>query len=149
LPLAYSKDMQEDKEPTFEAYKTTKLCIQIANEMVKDIVFNKERMEEAACFGYSTATDLADFLVRKYNIPFRKSHHIVGSVVALATKKNIKLEELSLNELKSIESQIDNDVYSVLSVKNSVASKKSYGGTGFDNVNIAIQEARKILQKNT
>lgn len=143
LPLAYSKDMQEDKEPVFDAADTLLLAVKAMTGMVQDMKANPERMREAALKGYSTATDLADWLVRHLGIPFRECHHITGKVVCLAEGQGCRLDELSLEALQSVEPRITEDIFTVLSVENSVKSRTSFGGTAPDNVKHAIQEAKK------
>ena len=134
LPLAYSKDMQEDKEPAFEALDTLSLVLEVTRGMVEDMQPVPERLREAAAHGFSTATDLADWLVRKLNMPFREAHHVTGRLVALAEEKGGDLSDLTLEEMRAVEPRISEDVYSVLGVDNSVASRTSYGGTAPDNV---------------
>lgn len=143
LTLTYSKDMQEDKEPVFDAMRSISLCVAAMTGMVRDVTFHKEKMEEAAGRGYSTATDLADWLVRCLNIPFRKAHHITGRIVKLAEENGCKLEEVPLAGMQAVEPGITADIFSVLSVENSVASRKSYGGTAPSEVRKAVLEARK------
>jgi argininosuccinate lyase len=138
LPLTFSKDMQEDKEPTFQATSEYMLCLQAMIGMVADMEPIPERMREAAAMGHSTATDLADWLTRAMGMPFRSSHHIVGSLVRLAEQRGVSLEELSLEDMKSVEPRITEDVFSVLSVENSVNSRTSFGGTAPANVEAQI-----------
>ncbi len=129
LPLAYSKDMQDDKQIVFEAFDSLDLSLQAMTGMIETMTFNKENLADAASGGFSTATDLADWLVRELNIPFREAHHITGASVKAAEDKNVQLWDLSLEELQSIEPRITNDIFDVLSVDASVASRQSYGGT--------------------
>ncbi|WP_127902664.1 argininosuccinate lyase [Solirhodobacter olei] len=129
LPLAYSKDMQEDKEQVFDAADTLMLSLAAMTGMVSDMTANREALRAAAAAGFSTATDLADWLVRTLGLPFREAHHVTGSLVALAEKKGCDLPELSLAEMQSGHAGITQEVYSVLGVENSVASRTSYGGT--------------------
>lgn len=129
LALTYSKDMQEDKEPVFDAADSLLLAVVATTGMVRDLTVNKEAMLHAASQGYSTATDLADWLVRELKLPFRKCHHITGKIVRLAEQKNCRLDELSLVEMQEIESDITEAVFSVLTVEQSVASRDSFGGT--------------------
>ena len=144
LPLAYSKDMQEDKECVFDAASSLNLALAATCAMVADTTINKQAMEKAAGSGYSIATDLADWLVREADIPFRQAHHITGRAVALAEEKSCGLEELSLDDLKSLDGRIGEAVFDVMSVENSVRSRKSFGGTAPDNVanQIAYWESR-------
>ncbi|MDM7980753.1 MAG: argininosuccinate lyase [Rhizobium sp.] len=129
LPLAYSKDMQEDKEQVFDAAESLELAIAAMTGMVTDMTIRTDRMKAAAGSGYSTATDLADWLVREAGLPFRDAHHVTGNAVAMAEKKGCDLSELSLEELQSINAAITADVFNVLTVEASVASRKSFGGT--------------------
>lgn len=134
LPLAYSKDMQEDKEPAFDAFDSLSLMLAAMTGMVEDMEPDKEAMSQAAGGGYSTATDLADWLVQSLSLPFREAHHATGQIVALAEGREIPLFELSLKDLQGIEKRITKDIFSVLSVDKSVKSRKSYGGTAPSNV---------------
>ncbi|GHD18910.1 argininosuccinate lyase [Tianweitania populi] len=134
LPLAYSKDMQEDKEAVFDAAETLDLMVAAMTGMVSDMTVQTEAMARAAGSGYSTATDLADWLVRTLNLPFREAHHVTGRAVALAEAKKIGLEELALADLQSIHAGITDAIFDVLSVENSVGSRTSYGGTAPDQV---------------
>lgn len=129
LPLAYSKDMQEDKEQVFDAAESLELAIAAMTGMVTDMTIRTDKMKAAAGSGYSTATDLADWLVREAGLPFRDAHHVTGNAVAMAEKRGCDLAELSLEELQSINSAITADVFNVLTVEASVASRKSFGGT--------------------
>jgi argininosuccinate lyase len=129
LPLAYSKDMQEDKVPVFEAFDAIDLALAAMAGMIRDLTPNRERMAKAAGSGFSTATDLADWLVRELNIPFRRAHHITGAAVKRAEQLGVDLPELPLAELQAIEAGITKDVYSVLTPERSAASRLSYGGT--------------------
>ena len=138
LPLAYSKDMQEDKEQVFDAADSLMLALAAMEGMVRDMTANRANLERAAASGFSTATDLADWLVRALGLPFREAHHVTGSLVALAEKKGCDLPELSLDEMKSGHPGITEAVYSVLGVHNSVASRQSYGGTAPDQVRAQI-----------
>jgi argininosuccinate lyase len=146
LPLAYSKDMQEDKAATFQAFDDLALAIAAMAGMVADMTMDPATMREAAARGFSTATDLADWLVRSLKTPFRDAHHVTGRIVALAEQKGVRLDELSLADLQSIEPRITQDVFSVLSVDASVASRTSYGGTAPDNVRRQIADWRKKLK---
>lgn len=143
LPLTYSKDMQEDKEPVFEVVDNISLCIAAMRGMVLDMKINKEKMKEAAGRGYSTATDLADWLVQNLGIPFRQCHHITGRIVKLAEERECFLHEIPLEDMKHIEPGITANIYGVLSVENSVASRTSLGGTAPSNVKKAIKDAQK------
>jgi len=134
LPLAYSKDMQEDKEGTFDALQSLSLCLAAMTGMVRDLEPDVARMKAAAGSGYATATDLADWLVRSLKLPFREAHHITGRLVFRAAEKGVGLEDLSLSEMQEAEPRIDASVYAVLGVEKSVSSRTSYGGTAPDNV---------------
>ena len=134
LPLAYAKDMQEDKATTFEGFDALALSLAAMAGMIGDLHPNKVAMKEAATFGYSTATDIADWLVRVLDMPFRDAHHVTGAVVALAERKSVTLDRLALKDLQSIEPRITNDIYSILTVDASAASRTSYGGTAPANV---------------
>lgn len=143
LPLAYSKDMQDDKEPVFEAADTLELVLAAMAGMVSDMTVNKDRMKVAAGAGFATATDLADWLVQHLNIPFRQAHHVTGSAVKLAEEKGCGLEQLSLADLQSISPGITQDVFKVLTVEQSVGSRTSFGGTAPANVRKAVQAAKE------
>ncbi|MBE7199815.1 MAG: argininosuccinate lyase, partial [Parafilimonas terrae] len=134
LPLAYSKDMQEDKEGTFDALQALSLCLAAMTGMVRDLEPVAEVLARAAGSGYSTATDLADWLVRELGMPFRQAHHVTGRLVGVAAAKGVGLEALSLAEMQEAEPKITEAIYDVLGVENSVASRTSYGGTAPDNV---------------
>ncbi len=134
LPLAYSKDMQEDKEQVFDAAKSLDLAIAAMTGMIGDLTVNTAAMKAAAGSGFSTATDLADWLVREAGLPFRDAHHATGHAVALAEKKGCDLAELSLEELQAINPAITAGIFDVLTVEASVASRKSFGGTAPDEV---------------
>ncbi|MXV44549.1 argininosuccinate lyase [Saccharibacter sp. 17.LH.SD] len=134
LPLAYAKDTQEDKEPVFDATTAITLSLAAMEGMIRDLKPNKERMRELAGAGFSTATDLADWLVRELRLPFRTAHHVTGRLVGMAEKKGCDLADLSLEEMKSVEPGINNSVYDVLTVEASLASRTSEGGTAPSNV---------------
>ncbi|GGA35307.1 argininosuccinate lyase [Pelagibacterium lentulum] len=138
LPLAYSKDMQEDKEIAFDALDNFSLCLAAMTGMVSDLAVNRERMAAAAGAGFATATDLADWLVRAANVPFRDAHHITGRAVALAEEKGCGLEGLTIEDFKAIDERITSEVHKVLGVENSVKSRKSFGGTAPDNVKAQV-----------
>jgi argininosuccinate lyase len=144
LPLAYSKDMQEDKEGAFDAMRTLSLVIAAMTGMVNDLTPDLKRMKAAAGSGYSTATDLADWLVRTLKIPFRDAHRITGQIVAVAAERGIGLERLSLDAMREIEPRISQDVFDVLGVERSVRSRASYGGTAPANVR---KQARSWIKR--
>ena len=134
LPLAYSKDMQEDKEGVFDALQTLSLCVAATTGMARDLTPDEKRMQAAAGSGYATATDLADWLVRTLKTPFREAHHVTGRIVALAAAREAPLEKLSLEDLQSVEPRITAEVFEVLGVTRSVQSRTSYGGAAPANV---------------
>ncbi|GGO55974.1 argininosuccinate lyase [Roseovarius pacificus] len=145
LPLAYSKDMQEDKEQVFDAADNLMLALAAMEGMVRDMSANRDNLEAAAGSGFSTATDLADWLVRVLGMPFREAHHVTGSLVALAEGKGCDLPELSLAEMQSVHGDITQAVYDVLGVHNSVASRTSYGGTAPEQVRVQVARWKEIL----
>ena len=145
LPLAYSKDMQEDKEVTFLAADAIELSLAAAVGLVADFQPDREAMRAACLKGHLTATDLADWLVRALGLPFREAHHVTGTLVALADEKGARLDELSLEDLQSVHADITAAVFDVLSVEASVASRQSFGGTAPDRVREAIAAARSQL----
>ena len=147
LPLAYSKDMQEDKEVTFDALESLALVIAAMAGMVADLEPQTEAMRAAAGRGYSTATDLADWLVRELKMPFRDAHHITGSIVKAAEAKGLTLEHMPLADMQKFEPRITKAVFSVLSVENSVKSRVSYGGTAPQNVLKMARQWSKRLEK--
>jgi argininosuccinate lyase len=139
--------MQEDKEAVFDAAETLDLMLAAMTGMVGDMEVNVEAMKKAAGSGYSTATDLADWLVRTLGLPFREAHHVTGRAVALAESKKAGLEKLALEDLQSIHSGITKDVFSVLSVQNSVKSRTSFGGTAPNEVRRQIRYWKKRILK--
>ncbi|MDC7682834.1 argininosuccinate lyase [Asticcacaulis sp. BYS171W] len=145
LPLAYSKDMQEDKPPVFEAFEALDLALAAMTGMIGDLTANTERMKAAASSGFSTATDLADWLVRNLNMPFRDAHHVTGAAVKLAEGQGVDLAQLSLSDLQNLEAGITEDVYSVLTPEASAASRLSYGGTSPVKVREQIQRWKDLL----
>ena len=145
LPLAYSKDMQEDKEQVFDAADNLMLALAAMEGMVRDMSANRDSLEAAAGSGFSTATDLADWLVRVLDMPFRDAHHVTGSLVAMAEKAGIDLPELTLDQMQSVHSGITNDIFDVLGVHNSVASRTSYGGTAPAQVRAQIARWKEVL----
>ncbi|MBB3973072.1 argininosuccinate lyase [Hansschlegelia beijingensis] len=147
LPLAYSKDMQEDKEGLFDALDTLDLCIAATAGMVTDMTPDVAAMRRAAGAGYATATDLADWLVRALGMPFREAHHVTGRVVAAAAERKVALEKLPLEVMQEIEPRITEEVFGVLGVRNSVRSRTSYGGTAPANVRRQAARWRRTLAK--
>jgi argininosuccinate lyase len=145
LPLAYSKDMQDDKEPVFEARDLLMLSLDALAEMMDTLEFEPERMHQAAVQGFSTATDLADWLVREADVPFREAHHITGRAVKAAEERSCDLADLPLEVLKAIDARIDASVFEVLSIDASVRSRASYGGTAPECVREQIAAAKEAL----
>ena len=145
LPLAYSKDMQDDKVPVFEAAGLLELCLAAMTGMIDGATFRTGRMRAAAELGYATATDLADWLVREANVPFREAHHITGTAVKLAESRGCALDALTLDDLQAIDARIDDRVFAALSVESSVAARASYGGTAPEQVKARVAEARVAL----
>ena len=146
LPLAYSKDMQDDKPPVFECHDLLALSLAAMTGMVESATFRAERMRAVAETGFATATDLADWLVREAGVPFREAHHVTGRAVARAEALDVRLDEVPLADLQAIDARIDERVYDVLSVDASVASRTSFGGTAPANVRAAIAAARESMQ---
>ncbi len=145
LPLAYSKDMQEDKEVAFDALDSLSLTLAAMTGMVGDLTVNRERMRQAASSGFSTATDIADWLVRVANVPFREAHHITGRIVALAEQRGVQLDALTIEDIEQIDERITSNIHKVLGVDSSVRSRTSYGGTAPDNVLAQAARWREAL----
>ena len=143
LPLSYYKDLQDDKEIVFKSNDTLQNCLKILDEILKNFTPNKKQMIELANSGYLTATDLADYLVKNHSMPFRKAYKVTANIVNFAEKKKKNLDQLTLAELKKIEPKLSNDVLKVFDLKNSVNSKKSYGGTSFDNIKKMILKYKR------
>ncbi|MGF1607207.1 MAG: argininosuccinate lyase [Rhodothalassiaceae bacterium] len=143
LPLAYSKDMQEDKAPVFAAVEAFELCLAAMTGMVRSLVLNRERLRAEAGRGFATATDLADWLVRDAGLPFRQAHHVTGSLVREAEARNCDLADLPLDAMQAVEPKIDQRVHDVLTVEASIASRTSYGGTAPNRVREAVDAARE------
>ena len=143
LPLSYYKDLQDDKEIVFKSNDTIQNCLKILDEILKNFTPNKKQMIELANTGYLTATDLADYLVKNHSMPFRKAYKVTANIVNFAEKKKKNLDQLTLAELKKIEPKLSNDVLKVFDLKNSVNSKKSYGGTSFDNIKKMILKYKR------
>lgn len=146
LTLTYSKDMQEDKEPVFDATANAKLCLRAMSGMIADMKVNKENMEKMAAADFSCATDIADWLVKNLKIPFRNAHHVTGSIVKMAEDKKLELHELSLKDMQKIEAKITNDIFKVLSAQNSANSRVSYGGTAKSEVEKQIKNAKNLIK---
>jgi argininosuccinate lyase len=145
LPLAYSKDMQEDKQQVFDAADSLMLALAAMEGMARDLAPQAERLRVAAGAGFSTATDLADWLVRALGLPFREAHHVTGALVRAAEEKGVDLPELSIEEMRAVHAGISPEVYLVLGVDNSVASRTSYGGTAPDQVRAQIRRWQESL----
>jgi argininosuccinate lyase len=143
LPLAYGKDMQEDKVPVFEAADALDLCLAATAGMVRDLQPDRERLRAAAERGFGTATDLVDWLVRVAGLSFRRAHQVTGAIVKRAEARDCSLAELPLDEMRAVEPAITGAVYEVLDLDHSVASRNSFGGTAPEGVRAAIVEARK------
>ena len=146
LPLAYNKDMQEDKEAVFDSFDTVSACLQVASTVLRNISVNKERALAAASIGFMNATELADYLVRK-GMPFREAHEVVGKIVMRAIEAGKEIQDLTLPELQGFSTQIDTDVYEALSLERTLGSKSQLGGTARARVNEALQSAREALQQ--
>ena len=145
LPLAYSKDMQEDKEPVFEAFQSLSLALAAMAGMVADMTPNKDRLLEAAGAAYATATDLADWLVRELNMPFRDAHHVTGTIVSMAESQSKALSEMELPDMQSVEPRITYHVFTVLSPEASASSRISYGGTAPSEVRQQVKKWKEII----
>jgi argininosuccinate lyase len=145
LPLAYSKDMQEDKEQVFDAADNLMIAMAAMAGMLGDMSANKDALERAAASGFSTATDLADWLVRELGLPFREAHHVTGALVKMAEDRGCDLPDLSLADMQTVQSNITAAVFDVLGVHNSVASRQSYGGTAPDQVRLQIARWKERL----
>ena len=143
LPLAYGKDMQEDKEPTFEVSETLDLCLAAMTGMIADLKVNAAAMRAGTARGFITATDLADWLVRRLGLPFRQAHHITGSIVKLAEDRGCGLEDLSLGDMQAVEGGITDEVFQVLSVDSAVESRTSFGGTAPSQVIAQVMSAKE------
>jgi argininosuccinate lyase len=146
LPLAYNRDMQEDKVHLFEAVDTTKECLHLSSELLKHTRFNKNRFEKELDGGLLLSTDLVDYLVRK-NVPFRKAHNIVGKIVAVCADQNKKLNQLSIAEYKKISPKFENDIFKLLTARASVKNKKSQGSTSPKGIEKQIYFWKKNLNK--
>ena len=143
LPLSYFKDLQDDKELAFKSFDQIRISLKIMREILNNFIVNKKKMIQLAETGYTTATDLADYIVRQYKYPFRKAYLITSKIVNLAEKKNKSLDQLTINEIKSIDKKLNEDVLKLINIENSVKSKKSYGGTSFENIKKMIKKYKK------
>ena len=146
LPLSYFKDLQDDKEIVFKSFDQIKYSILIFNDILKNFSVDKKRMFELANKGYTTATDLADYIVIELNIPFRKAYQITAKIVNYAEVKKKRFDELSIEEIKKIEPKLNKEVLKIFDLKNSIKSKKSYGGTSFENIKKMINKYKKELK---
>ena len=146
LPLTYFKDLQDDKKIIFETFDNLKTCILLLNEILRNIKFNKKKMAELAETGFLTATDLADYIVRKLNYPFRKSYNITAKLVNYCDQNNKSFKDLKIKEIKKIEPKLNEDVLEIFDLKRSVDSKKSLGGTSFDNIKKMLKNYKKELK---
>jgi len=142
LPMTYGKDMQEDKEPLFDTVKTIKYCVVVMEGMISRLEAVPDKMMEALQKGFPTATDFADYLVTNLEIPFRDAHHFTGKIVLLAESKKCSLEQLTLEEIRSIVPNVDKNILKILEIKNSVSTRTSYGGTAPKNVIEAVKRAK-------
>lgn len=145
LPLAYNKDMQEDKEAVFDAFDTTRACLEVSTLVLRNVELNEEKMRAAASQGMMNATELADYLVRK-GVPFREAHETVGRIVIKALERGVELNDLPLDELRSFSNEIESDVFEVLTLENTIASKSIIGGTAPAQVAAALARARAMLE---
>ncbi len=145
LPLAYNKDMQEDKEPLFDTVDTLKICLDVYERMIPNIEINKEKMLSSCSKGFMNATDLADYLTVK-GVPFRESHALSGKLVAYAHENNKELQDLSLKDFKKFSDLIEDDLFEYLTLESMIKRRKSYGGTSYDNVKNAISQAFEELK---
>ncbi|MDO8747450.1 MAG: lyase family protein, partial [Thermodesulfovibrionales bacterium] len=145
LPLAYNRDMQEDKTPVFDTVDTIKSCLAVLAQMMPQIKFMRERMYESAGKAYSTATDIAEYLVKK-GVPFRQAHEITGKIVRYCIKNKKQLGEISINEFRNFSNTISKDVYSCLSAENSVKAKNSRGGTSPSEVEKQIKRLKQLIK---
>ena len=145
LPLSYFKDLQDDKEIIFKTNDYINNCLKILDEVLNNLNPNKKKMLELADTGFIAATDLADYLVKNHSMSFRSAYQKTAEIVNLAEKQNKQLKDLEIEELKKIEPNLNQDIFNVFNLKNSVNSKKSYGGTSFDNIKKMIKKYKKQL----
>ena len=143
LPLSYFKDLQDDKELSFRSFDQIKICLQIMREVLNNFAVNKKKMIQLAETGYTTATDLADYIVRKYKYPFRKAYLITSKIVNIAEQKGKQLNQLTEKEIKGVDKKLNEDALKLFNIENSVKSKKSYGGTSFENIKKMIKKYKK------
>ena len=145
LPISYFKDLQDDKELVFKSTEVLINCLKVLNEVLNNISPNKKRMLELANMGYTTATDLADYLVKNHSMSFRDAYQRTAAIVNYAEKNKKNLYDLTIKELKKFEPKLTNEVLKVFNLNNSVNSKKSYGGTAFDNIKKMIRKYNKLI----
>ena len=143
LPLSYFKDLQDDKEIVFKSYDQLKISISLLNDVLKNLIINKKKMLILTDLGYTTATDLSDYMVKELGYPFRKAYIVTAKIINIAEKKRKRIQELDIKELNKIEPKLNNDIYKILNLENSVGSKKSYGGTSFENIKKMIRKKKK------
>ena len=143
LPMSYFKDLQDDKEIIFKSYDQLKISISLLNDVLKNLIINKKKMLILADLGYTTATDLSDYMVKELGYPFRKAYIVTAKIINTAEKKRKRIQELDIKELNKIEPKLNNDIYKILNLENSVRSKKSYGGTSFENIKKMIRKKKK------
>ncbi len=146
LPISYFKDLQDDKQLTFSSFDNLKNSIIILTDVFKNIIFNKKNMKNLATKGYLTATDLADYMVQELNFPFRKAYQITSKIVNFAERKNKKLNELNIKEIQKIEPKLKSGVLNIFDLRNSIKSKKSFGGTSFENIKKMIEKYKKEIK---
>ena len=146
LPLSYFKDMQDDKDLVFKSFDQIKYSILILNEILKNFTVEKKRMNEFAKEGYTTATDLADYIVKNLNVPFRKAYKITSKIVNYAEKNKKRFDELDIQDIKKIEPKLNFEILKIFDLKNSIKSKKSYGGTAFENIKKMIKKYKKEIK---
>ena len=146
LPLSYFKDLQDDKELVFKSFDQIKYSLQILNEILKNFSVDKKRMYELANEGYTTATDLADYIVKDLNLPFRKAYEITSKIVNYAEKNKKRFDELNIKDIKKIEPRLKDEILDLINLKNSIKSKKSYGGTAFENIKKMIKKYKKEIK---
>ena len=145
LPIAYQKDMQEDKELIFDSFENILLCLQVTSDIIKKLKVNKGKMLQALNNGYPNATDLADYLVKKLNIPFREAHKITGNIVKKAEELNVSLDNLPLNIMQEYCNKIEEDIYKFINIENSLNNRKSYGGTAINNIKEMIKYYKEFI----
>ncbi len=143
LPLSYFKDLQDDKHLAFNSFDQIKYCLQVMREVLNNFIVNKKQMKRLAEKGYTTATDLADYLVKELKYPFRKAYLITSKIVNLAEKKGVRLDELNINDIQKVDKKLNENVFKIFNLENSVKSKKSYGGTSFENIKKMIIKYKK------